>query len=131
MKKKDCIVMSIYNEEITSKLYYSAINELKKYNLKKIDLIKVPGAFEIPVTISKIIKKYDGLIAVGCIIKGETANFDLISHAITNGLIKISIANKKPIGNSVLTLFNKKQAYKRFNRGKEAAKAVFQVLKIN
>ena len=123
--------MSIYNEEITSKLYYSAINELKKYNLKKIDLIKVPGAFEIPVTISKIIKKYDGLIAVGCIIKGETANFDLISHAITNGLIKISIANKKPIGNSVLTLFNKKQAYKRFNRGKEAAKAVFQVLKIN
>ena len=131
MKKKVCIVMSIYNEEITSKLYYSAINELKKYNLKKIDLIKVPGAFEIPVTISKIIKKYDGLIAVGCIIKGETANFDLISHAITNGLIKISIANKKPIGNSVLTLFNKKQAYKRFNRGKEAAKAVFQVLKIN
>ena len=131
MKKKICIVMSVYNEAITSKLYNAAKNELKRYNLNKIDLIKVPGAFEIPVAISKMIKRYDGFIAIGCIIKGETANFDLISFAITNSLMNISVSNKKPIGNSILTLFNKKQANKRFNRGKEAAQAVYKILKIN
>ena len=62
--------------------------------IKKIDVYKVPGAFEIPVTISKLIKKYDAFVAIGCIIKGETANFDLISSAITNGIMKISIDQK-------------------------------------
>tara|TARA_B100000945_G_C19905440_1_gene378112 strand:- start:98 stop:493 length:396 start_codon:yes stop_codon:yes gene_type:complete len=131
MKKKICIVMSVYNGAITSKLCNEAKNELKRYNLNKIDLVKVPGAFEIPVAISKMIKRYDGFIAIGCIIKGETANFDLISFAITNSLMNISVSNKKPIGNSILTLFNKKQANKRFNRGKEAAQAVYKILKIN
>ena len=123
--------MSVYNGAITSKLCNVAKNELKRYNLNKIDLIKVPGAFEIPVAISKMIKRYDGFIAIGCIIKGETANFDLISFAITNSLMNISVSNKKPIGNSILTLFNKKQANKRFNRGKEAVQAVYKILKIN
>ena len=103
MKKKICIVMSVYNGAITSKLCNAAKNELKRYNLNKIDLVKVPGAFEIPVAISKMIKRYDGFIAIGCIIKGETANFDLISFAITNSLMNISVNNKKPIGNSILT----------------------------
>ena len=131
MKKRICIVISTYNSEITSKLYLSAKKELQKYKFKKVDVVKVPGAFELPVTISKLIKKYDGFIAIGCIIKGETLNFDLISRTITDGIMNISITNKKPIGNSILTLFNKRQAYKRFNKGKEAAKAVYKVLKVN
>ena len=53
--------------------------------------------------ISKLSKKYDGFIAIGCIIKGQTANFDLISSAITNGIMQISVAQKKPIGNSIIT----------------------------
>ena len=77
MKVKICIVVSTYNNDITQKLYSSAKEELDKSDIKKIDIVKVPGAFEIPVAISKLVKKYDGFIAVGCIIKGETANFDL------------------------------------------------------
>ena len=66
-----------------------------------------------PVVISKLAKSYDGFIAIGCIVKGETANFDLISKAITNGIMEISISQKKPIGNAVITSFNREQALKR------------------
>ena len=130
MKVKICIVVSTYNNDITQKLCSSAKEELDKSDIKKIDIVKVPGAFEIPVAISKLVKKYDGFIAVGCIIKGETANFDLISKAITNGIMELSIKQKKPIGNSLITSFNRDQALKRFDKGKEAAKAVLEILKI-
>ena len=130
MKVKICIVVSTYNNDITQKLCSSAKEELDKSDIKKIDIVKVPGAFEIPVAISKLVKKYDGFIAIGCVIKGETANFDLISKAITNGIMELSISQKKPIGNSIITSFNRDQALKRFNRGKESAKAVLEVLKI-
>jgi|TARA_B100001540_G_scaffold215313_1_gene190052 6,7-dimethyl-8-ribityllumazine synthase len=130
MKFKICIVISTYNNDITENLYLNAKKELDKFSLKKIDIVKVPGSFEIPVVISKLAKKYDGFIAIGCVIKGETANFDLISKAITNGIMEISISQKKPIGNAVITSFNREQALKRFNRGKEAAQAILEVLKI-
>ena len=130
MKNKICIVISTYNEDITQELLKSAKKELNKLGNNEIDIIKVPGAFEIPYAISKLIKKYDGFIAIGCVIKGQTANFDLICNAITNGIMQISIDQKKPIGNAVLTLYNKDQAKVRFNRGKEASKAVYEALKI-
>ena len=130
MKNKICIVISTYNEDITQELLKSAKKELNKLGNNKIDIIKVPGAFEIPYAISTLIKKYDGFIAIGCVIKGQTANFDLICNAITNGIMQISIDQKKPIGNAVLTLYNKDQAKVRFNRGKEASKAVYEALKI-
>ena len=129
MKNKICIVISTYNEDITQELYNSAKKELEKSGIKKTDIFKVPGAFEIPVSISRISKKYDGFIAIGCIIKGETTNFDLISSSITNAIMQISVAEKKPIGNAVLTCFNKDQAKDRINKGSEAAKAVITVLK--
>ena len=121
--------MSTYNQDITNEIRLSAKKELSKFGIKKVDNIEVPGAFEIPVTISRLAKKYDGFIAIGCIIKGETLNFDLISDSITNGIMQISINEKKPIGNAILTCFNKDQAKDRFNRGAEAAKAVIAVLK--
>ena len=127
--KKICIVISTYNSEITNKIYDSAKSELIKFGFKKTETIKVPGSFEIPVTIARLVKKYDGFIAIGCIIKGETKNFDLISNSITNGIMQISISEKKPIGNAVLTCFNKDQAKDRFDKGSEAAKAVITVLK--
>ena len=130
MKPKICIVISTYNSGITNKLLSSAKNELKKYGVTKTKDYKVPGAFEIPVVIARLAKKYDAFIAIGCIIKGQTANFDLISNAITNAIMHLSITNKKPIGNSIITLFNKNQASKRYNKGKEAANAVIEVLKI-
>ena len=124
-KIKICIVVSKYNN--TSKLLESAISELKKRKIY-FKTLEVPGAFEIPVVIARNIKKYDGFIAVGSIIKGETPNFDFISSAITNGLIQISILYKKPIGNAVLTCLNVKQAKARAAKGFEAAIAVCNVL---
>jgi len=120
MKVKICVVISTYNEDITKELYNSAKKELDKSGIKQVDIFKVPGAFEIPVVISKLSKKYNGFIAIGCIIKGQTANFDLICNAITNAIMQISVTQKKPVGNSIITLFNRDQAAQRFNRGKEA-----------
>ena len=122
---KICIVKSQYNS--TSKLLQSAIAELKKRKIL-FKTLEVPGAFEIPVVIVRNIKKYDGFIAVGSIIRGETPNFNFISSAITNGLIQISILYKKPIGNAVLTCENVKQANARTMKGFEAAIAVCDVL---
>jgi len=124
-KLKICIVRSMYNS--TFELFQSANRELKKKNITA-SVIKVPGAFEIPVMIARNIKKYDGFIAIGCIIKGETPNFSLISNAIINGIMELSILHKKPIGNAIITCLNDEQAKKRTDKGKEAAKAVLEVL---
>ena len=123
--KKILIVRSRYNK--TDDLMASAISVL---NTKKIkwSLIEVNGAFEIPVVISKNINKFDGFISIGIIIKGQTPNFDFISQAITNGLINLSIACKKPIGNAVLTCLNSSQAEERSHKGAEAAEAALDVL---
>ena len=109
MKKKIkiCIVRSKYNH--TSELLKSATNELIKRKIFY-KILEVPGAFEIPVVISRNINKYDGFIALGSIIKGQTPNFNFISTAITNSLIQLSILYKKPIGNAVLTCLNKRQS---------------------
>tara|TARA_B110000967_G_C18405600_1_gene326671 strand:- start:121 stop:513 length:393 start_codon:yes stop_codon:yes gene_type:complete len=127
-KIKICIVRSQYND--TSQLLKSAISELKKRNFF-FKVLEVPGAFEIPFVIAKNVKKYDGFIAIGSIIKGQTPNFDFISSAITNGLIQISILYKKPIGNAVLTCSNESQAKARASKGFEAATAVCHLLNVN
>lgn len=124
-KAKILIVRSLFND--TSSLYKSATEALED-NKVKFKYIFVKGAFEIPVTIARNIKKFDGVIALGIIIKGETPNFNLISQSITNGLIKLSILYKKPVGNAVLTCFNKEQAKQRDHKGKEAVEAVLDVI---
>ena len=123
--KKILIVVSRYND--TNFLLNSTKQVLKKTKIK-FKTIKVNGAFEIPVTISRNIKKFDAFIALGIIIKGETLNFEFISQAITNGLINLSISSKKPIGNGILTCYDSQQAIKRSNKGAEAAEAVIDVL---
>ena len=126
MKKKILIVIANYYKNISLNLIKSAKDEIKNsYNTKT---IIVPGVFEIPVTISKNIKKYDGFIALGCVIKGQTPHFDFISKAATDYIMKLSIDNKKPIGNGIITCLNMRQAIKRKHKGKEASKAVMSVL---
>ena len=126
MKKKFLIVIANYYEDISLGLLNSALNIIPKSN--KIRIIKVPGVFEIPVTISKNIKKYDGFLALGCVIKGETPHFDFISQASTNAIMDLSIKNKKPIGNGIITCLNKRQAKARKKKGAEAANAVISIL---
>ena len=140
MKKKVLIVIANYYDNISNNLGVGAQTTLDmakiKYSIKE-----VPGIFEIPVVISRNIKKYDAFIALGCVIKGETPHFDYISKTTFDGLMKLSIENKKPIGNGIITALNKEQAYARMGdaerpkrlskekgKGEEAAKAVIAVL---
>ena len=140
MKKKVLIVTASYYWDITASLRADAELLLNNSNIK-FNVIDVPGVFEIPVTIAKNIKKYDAFIALGCVIKGETPHFDFISKTTFEGLMKLSIDNKKPIGNGIITSLNLQQAIQRSGsdefvlkknknrgKGKEATKAVISVL---
>ena len=127
MKPKVLIVTARYYKNFSKNLEFYAgivLNNKAKYKV-----ISVPGVFEIPVVISKNIKKYDGFIALGCVIKGETPHFDLISKATIDGIMKLSIEHKKPIGNGIITCLSHKQAVARQKKGEEAAVALLSVLK--
>ena len=125
-KKKIIIVVSDYYTDLSKRITENIIKIIKtKYIFK---IVKVPGAFEIPVTISRKIKNFDAAIAVGCIIKGKTPHFDYIARTSIDGIMRVSLDNKKPIGNCILTCFSKKQALERINKGAEAAKAVISIL---
>ena len=126
MKKKILIVNANYYKDISNALLSSAQKSLSK--LTRIKIINVPGVFEIPVTIAKNLKKFDGFIALGCVIKGQTPHFDFISQASTQGIMNIAIESKKPIGNGIITCLNMKQAKARKKKGIEAANAVISVL---
>ena len=126
MNKNFLIVIANYYKDISSGLLKSATNLLPKNS--KVKIINVPGVFEIPVTISRNIKKFDGFIALGCVIKGQTPHFDFISQASTDAIMKMSINSKKPIGNGIITCLNMKQAKARKKKGAEAANAVLSVL---
>ena len=125
-KKKILIVVADYYKNISNGLLNSANLKLSKNFITKI--INVPGAFEIPITIAKNIKKFDGFIALGCVIKGETPHFDFISQAATNAIMNLGIEFKKPIGNGIITCLNMKQAIARKKKGAEAASAVISIL---
>ena len=126
MNKKILIVLADYYKDISFGLLKSAQDNLpRNFIIKK---IRVPGVFEIPVTISKNLKRYDAFIALGCVIKGQTPHFDYISQASTDAIMNLSINSKKPIGNGILTCLNMKQATSRKKKGAEAAKAIVSVL---
>ena len=126
MNKKILIVLANYYKDISDGLLSSALKNIPKASHVKI--IRVPGVFEIPVTISKNIKKFDAFLALGCVIKGQTPHFDFISQASTNAIMDISVSQKKPIGNGIITCLNMKQAKARKSKGAEAATAVISTL---
>ena len=127
MKYKILIVLAKFYEDLSKNLILGAKKKLKgKANIK---IIEVPGSFEIPVVISKNIKKYDGFVALGSIIKGETPHFDFISQSSIDAIMQLSINSKKPIGNGIITTLNKEQAeFRSLTKGQEAADAVLSVL---
>ena len=126
MKKKILIVVADYYKDITIGLLKSAQNNLpKNFSIK---IIKLPGVFEIPITISKNLKRYQAFIALGCVIKGQTPHFDFISQASTDAIMNLSINSKKPIGNGIITCLNMKQAKARKKKGAEAANAIVSIL---
>jgi 6,7-dimethyl-8-ribityllumazine synthase len=130
----------IVNADYYKKVSFSLVAAAKKILIKskiQYNIINVPGVFEIPITIRKFVKKYDGFIALGCVIKGETPHFDLICRSSFDAIMKLAVDFNKPIGNGIITALNMNQAKKRSssnyklksNKGIESATAVISVLK--
>jgi len=131
--KKLCVVVADYYNDIARLLLDGAIKASvdQKFDGVINKVYHVSGVFEIPVTISKYINKYDAFVALGCVIKGETAHFDLISKSVVNGIMDLSVKNKKPIGNGIITCLNMKQALERADPDKKdiGGKAISATLK--
>ena len=125
--KKILILNSNYYKDISKNLLLNAKKKIVQNNFlaHKLD---VPGIYEIPVAIKRNIKKYDGFVALGCVIKGQTPHFDFISQAATDAIMKLSIDSKKPVGNGIITCLNMAQAKARRKKGAEAAEAMISVL---
>lgn len=137
-QKKIAIVQSRFNDKITNSLTEGAMDAFKETGvlLKNIDIILVPGAFEIPLACKKLSekKRYDGIIAIGAVIKGETAHFEYICKAATDGIMRVSLDSGLPISFAVITTYNEKQALARAgknkkNKGYEAAMALIEQTK--
>ncbi len=134
-QKKVLIVCSNYYSRVSKDLLKDTIKILKVAKIKT-STVNAPGVFEIPFIISKNIKKYDGFVALGCVIKGETPHFDFISKSSISGIMSLSIKYKKPIANGILTCLTMKQAVARSSikgnkrKGKEATEALLSVLSI-
>ncbi|MEO0231690.1 MAG: 6,7-dimethyl-8-ribityllumazine synthase [candidate division WOR-3 bacterium] len=137
-KYKIGIVISRFNEFITKRLLEGAIESLKRYGAKEenIDVYWVPGSFEIPYILKEIVSKdYDGFLAIGCIIKGDTPHFEYIANETIKGIQKIMYEYKKPIGLGILTVEDMEQAIERAggkmgNKGEEAAKSLVELLNL-
>ena len=134
--KKILILNSNYYKNISKNLVLNAKKKLIQ-NKFLVHILDVPGVYEIPVAIKKNIKKYDGFVALGCVIKGETPHFDFICSSVFNSILNISTSYSKPIGNGIITALNINQAKNRSatnnknkpNKGSEAANAVIMILK--
>ena len=134
---KVLIIISKYYKDISENLLNSAINFLNKKSISY-DVIEVPGALEIPqvlnlqVNVSKNLECfYEGFIALGCVIKGETYHFEIVSNETNRGLMDIALKYSCPLGNGIITAYNYEQALKRsFEKGSEAASACYEVIKI-
>lgn len=133
------IVVSRFNDEITSGLLRGArqyLNE-KQIHIPESDVYEAPGAFEIPLIAQTLARssRYDGVICLGCVIKGDTAHFEFISLGSTVGLMQAMLKAKIPISFGVLTTYNDEQALKRslpnaHNKGREAAAAVYETVQV-
>ena len=128
-EKKILIVFADFYKDISSPMF-RAVEEYDFDDKHEyfFEVINVPGVFEIPVTIARYMDTFDGFVALGCVIKGKTPHFDFISSSTTDAIMKLSIENKKPIGNGIITCLNKKQAKERISKGIDALNAVISVL---
>ena len=127
---KFAVIVSRFNDFITERLQSGAIDVLLRHNAsdKDIDIIKVPGSYEILYAVKKAAgtKKYDAIIALGAIIRGQTPHFDYLSSAVTNGIASIGLDTGVPVSSGVITTETIEQAIERAgskagNRGSEAA----------
>lgn len=135
-EQKFCIIIARFNDFIGSKLLEGAIDELKRHGVKEenIDVVKVPGAFEIPVVALKVAKsaKYHAVITLGAVIKGSTPHFDYVSAEVSKGVASVSLQTGIPVIFGVLTTDSIEQAIERAgtkagNKGSDAAKTAIEM----
>jgi 6,7-dimethyl-8-ribityllumazine synthase len=135
-KLKIGVIVSRFNEDITKPMLEGALEILKENKVKKnnIDVVRVPGSFEIPLACQRLTqtKRYDALVAIGCVIKGETDHYYYICNEVSRGIMNVMLKYNLPIGFGVLTCLNKKQAQVRSrgreNKGREAAEAALAMV---
>ncbi|MBI5403821.1 MAG: 6,7-dimethyl-8-ribityllumazine synthase [Ignavibacteriae bacterium] len=140
------IVVSKFNEVVTSNLLNGAKEALRQQGLpeKNIKVFYAPGAFEIPLILKKLCKKkgkdrFSGLIALGCVIKGETAHFEYISNEVSHSIAQLNLEYEIPVAFGVLTCYTPEQAFARCemepcnedtNKGYESGLAVMEMIKL-
>ncbi len=136
---KIAVVVSKFNENVTQGLLEGALKELNAGGIaeQNIKVVMCPGAFEIPLT-AKILcksKKYNAVVCLGAVIKGETAHFEYISYAVTKGIMELNLEYGIPVSFGVLTSYSEEQAVERStegdgNKGAEAAKAALEMIEL-
>lgn len=138
-KKKFAIVVAEWNEEVTEALYEGAYHGLVSLGVNKKNIVRanVPGSFELSLGALLMAEKKDiaAVIALGCVIQGETPHFDFICQAVAYGITEVNLKTRKPVAFGVLTTLDKKQALERAggkygNKGEEAAVTVVRMLEL-
>jgi len=131
------IVASRYNGDVVERLLEGAVDALREGGVqeKAIEVVHVPGAFEIPLALDLLARqgRFDGLIAIGAVIRGETRHFEVISDACAHGVAAVSLRRGVPVGFGVLTCDTRQQALARAggeagNKGREAAEAALEMV---
>ena len=134
--QKFCVVVSRFNEFISSKLLSGAIDELVRHGISEdnIDVVWVPGAFEIPLIAKRCAKKgiYSSIIALGAVIKGSTSHYDYVCAEVSKGVASVSLETETPVIFGVITVDNLEQAIERAgtksgNKGSDAAKSAIEM----
>lgn len=134
--KKFAIVVSRFNDFITSKLLDGALDCLYRHGVKDDDLslIRVPGAFEIPLAAQKLAQSgdYDGVICLGAVIRGATTHYDYVCSEVSKGIAKVSLDTNIPVGFGIVTTENIEQAIERAgtksgNKGYDTAMSVLEM----
>ena len=137
--EKFCIIVSRFNEFITSKLLSGAVDELKRHGVKEdnIDIVWCPGAFEIPIIAKKCAKtkQYNAIITLGAVIKGSTSHYDYVCAEVSKGVASVGLETEIPVIFGVLTTDNIEQAVERAgtkagNKGSDAAKAAIEMVSL-
>ncbi len=137
--EKFCIIIARFNEFITSKLLSGAVDELIRHGAgqENIDVIWVPGAFEIPLAAKKaaLSKKYNAIITLGAVIKGSTSHYDYVCAEVSKGVAAVGLETLIPVIFGVLTCENIEQAIERAgtksgNKGSDAAKSAIEMVNL-
>jgi 6,7-dimethyl-8-ribityllumazine synthase len=128
------VVSARWNPEITDRLHDGAIEELKRLGCEDIRAIRVPGAFEVPLGARALLAAgYDGVVALGCVIRGETTHYDYVCSSVERGCTELQLRTGKPVGFGILTTENQEQAFDRVggkhgHKGVEAAQVVVEMV---